>query len=113
MNVLYDKYYYIFYEFVMNIYIMFYQCEYIFEYYLINRMIIKLLNLLSEVEILIVVLGFLIFVIIVVIFDVFLRIWWFDSYFIYQIIFEYVFIFVECCMSIYYKFIKDMIIFIM
>lgn len=44
-----------------------------FEYYLINRMIIKLLNLLSEVERLIVFFGFLIFVIIVVIFDVFLR----------------------------------------
>lgn len=57
----------------MNIYIMFYKCEYMFEYYLINRMIIKLLNLLSEVERLIVVFGFLIFVIIVVIFDVFLR----------------------------------------
>lgn len=37
-------------------------------------MIIKLLNLLSEVERLIVVLGFLISVIIVVIFDVFLKI---------------------------------------
>lgn len=57
MNVLHDKYYHIFYEFVMNTHTTLYQCEHIFEYYLINRMTIKPSNVSSEGERSIVVLG--------------------------------------------------------
>lgn len=57
MNVLHDKYYHIFYELVMNTHTKLYQCEHIFEYYLINRMTIKPSNVSSEGERSIVVLG--------------------------------------------------------
>lgn len=57
MNVLHDKYYHIFYEFVMNTHTTLYQCEHIFEYYLINRVTIKPSNVSSEGERSIVVLG--------------------------------------------------------
>lgn len=74
MNVLHDKYYHIFYEFVMNTHTTLYQCEHIFEYYLINRMTIKPSNVSSEVERSIVVLGPSISATIVVTSDALLRI---------------------------------------
>lgn len=65
---------YIFYEFVVNTHKTLYKCEYIFEYYLINRMTIKPPNLLSEVERSIVVLDPSICASIVVTYDALLRI---------------------------------------